>query len=96
MGPELVRVRLVVHGEVQGVGYRAFACREALRYRVVGFTRNCDDGTVEIEAEGPWSAVEAFIGELHRGPRFSRVMRVETVARETITETGYAGFSVRY
>ena len=47
----LVR-RVVVEGFVQGVGYRVFARRAALRLRISGWVRNRPDGTVEAFVKG--------------------------------------------
>ncbi|HEY7509386.1 MAG TPA: acylphosphatase, partial [Vicinamibacteria bacterium] len=43
--------RFVVHGRVQGVGYRYFVQREADARGVTGFVRNLPDGSVEVVAE---------------------------------------------
>ena len=56
--------RFLIKGDVQGVGYRFFAQRAAARHQVVGYVRNCPDGTVEALAEGSASSVEAFKHDL--------------------------------
>ena len=43
--------RYVVHGRVQGVGYRYFVLRQAEVLGVAGFARNRADGSVEVLAE---------------------------------------------
>ena len=73
----MVRVRLVVHGRVQGVWFRGSMQEEADRLGVVGWVRNRPDGTVEAEAEGAPGAVEALVAWAHTGPRGARVTRVE-------------------
>jgi len=72
-----VRVRLVVHGRVQGVWFRGSMQEEADRLGVAGWVRNRPDGTVEAEAEGAPGAVEALVDWAHAGPRGARVTRVE-------------------
>ena len=47
------RLTAIVHGDVQGVGYRFFAQRQAARLGLRGYVRNLRDGTVEVVAEGP-------------------------------------------
>ncbi|HEV1998359.1 MAG TPA: acylphosphatase [Candidatus Dormibacteraeota bacterium] len=73
----MARLRAVVHGWVQGVGYRDFASREATRLRLSGYVRNASDGSVEIEAEGRRIELEAFLLALRRGPRYAEVREVE-------------------
>lgn len=67
-----------VSGRVQGVGYRAFAARAALRHGVVGGVRNMDDGRVELEVEGTPAAIDALLQDLRSGPPAARVTQVET------------------
>jgi len=71
-----------IRGEVQGVGYRYFAQRAAARHQVVGYVRNCPDGTVEALAEGPPSSVEAFKLDLATGPQWAVVDQVEELVLE--------------
>jgi acylphosphatase len=73
----LARLRVVVHGWVQGVGYRDFASREAVRHRLKGYVRNSSDGSVEIEAEGPKVELERFLDRVRAGPPMAEVRRVE-------------------
>jgi acylphosphatase len=65
--------RVVVEGCVQGVGYREFTRRAALRFGVSGWVRNRPDGTVEALLHGPHAAVKALIAEMRKGPRFAEV-----------------------
>lgn len=66
-------VAFVVEGDVQGVGFRYFARREAQRLGIVGWVRNRRDGAVEGQAAGPDDAVEAFLSRLRRGPSMANV-----------------------
>ena len=50
----------VVHGTVQGVGYRAFVMFVANKYFVKGMVRNVRDGTVEILATGDAESMRSF------------------------------------
>jgi acylphosphatase len=60
-GSQPVRYRVIYSGRVQGVCFRATALELARSRPVVGFVRNCPDGTVELEAEGQPDQVEAFL-----------------------------------
>jgi acylphosphatase len=84
--------KFLVKGEVQGVGYRFFAQRAAARHQVVGYVRNCPDGTVEALVEGPASNVQAFKDDLVTGPQWAVVDQVEEIVLEP---TGtYSAFRV--
>lgn len=71
-----------IRGEVQGVGYRFFTQRAAARHQIVGYVRNCPDGTVEALAEGSANSVEAFKHDLVTGPQWSVVDQVEEIVLE--------------
>ena len=72
------RLHAVVHGDVQGVGYRYFVQRKAQQLGLQGWVRNNDDGTVELVAEGSREQLEQLKRALEEGPRLARVDRVET------------------
>jgi acylphosphatase len=65
--------RVLVHGTVQGVGYREFTRRVALRLGITGWVRNRSDGAVEALVRGSPEDVEALIAEMRRGSRFAVV-----------------------
>ena len=71
-----VRAHLLVSGRVQGVGYRAFAAREAVQRTLVGGVRNLDDGRVELEIEGAKDLIEELMAKLQVGPPAARVTAV--------------------
>lgn len=59
-----VRRRVVYHGRVQGVFFRATARDLARGFRVTGFVRNLPDGTVELEVQGSADEVERFLSRV--------------------------------
>jgi acylphosphatase len=71
------RVRAVVRGIVQGVGFRAAVEDAAAGLGVAGWVRNTVEGTVEVEVEGDGGAVEAMLAFLRVGPRAARVTGME-------------------
>jgi acylphosphatase len=84
--------RAVVHGRVQGVGFRWFAERNARSLGVSGWVRNRSDGTVETVAEGDEKAVGEYLARLSRGPAGSRV---DQVVVEDAAAEGLSAFEVR-
>jgi len=71
------RIRFLVSGRVQGVGFRASTIAAAYRRRLTGFVQNRSDGDVAGEAQGADADVEAFLGWLQHGPPLARVERVD-------------------
>ena len=71
------RAHLIMQGRVQGVGYRAFTQREAMKRQLCGWVANLPDGRVEAEAEGEQPQVLELIERLKAGPTFSRIEHIE-------------------
>jgi len=70
-------LRLVVSGVVQGVGFRPFVHRLALRYGLAGGVRN-RAGDVQIDVEGPAAGLEAFVRALaSEAPPLARIEQIE-------------------
>ncbi len=70
------RLHAVVHGRVQGVGYRATTLDEARRLGLAGWVRNRVDGSVEVLAEGSEAKLNLFLAYLQRGPWGAHVASV--------------------
>jgi len=86
-------LRAVVHGMVQGVGYRYFALTRARLAGVTGYVRNNPDGTVEVVAEGERALLQSLLEQLERGPIGASVTYVE---REWLPHRGqFHRFEVR-
>lgn len=73
-------LHLLIHGRVQGVGFRESMVDEAARLGVRGWVRNRIEGTVEAVLDGAPAARQALVHWAHRGPWTARVGRVETRA----------------
>jgi acylphosphatase len=83
------RVRVVVSGDVQGVGFRWSTREEAAGRGLRGWVRNLADGRVEAVFEGPPVDVDAMVAWCRTGPRWATVSRVEVVEEEPAGETGF-------
>jgi acylphosphatase len=88
----LERLHAVIHGAVQGVGFRYFVLNAAGRLGLRGWVRNNDDGTVEFVAEGSRAALERLRQAAEIGPRVARVDRVDAVF--TAAGGGFSGFNL--
>lgn len=89
-----VRFVAVISGEVQMVGFRAFAQGHAERLGVQGWARNTPAGKVEVLAEGEEAALDAFLDLLREGPRLAEVSDVQVRWEEP--KGDQRGFSTRW
>ena len=71
------RLHAVIHGDVQGVGFRYFLMRRGRELGLLGWVRNNENGTVEMVAEGERASLEELKRAAEAGPRLSRVERVD-------------------
>jgi acylphosphatase len=87
-----MRRRVIIHGSVQGVGFRMSVARAAEARSLCGWVQNCDDGTVEAVFEGEEEAVDALIRYCEYGSSGANVSHVVTMDE---TPEGIDGFEVR-
>ncbi|KRC59381.1 acylphosphatase [Agromyces sp. Root81] len=85
----MIRRHVIVHGYVQGVGFRYSALIEARRLGVAGWARNRPDDTVEAEIEGVEASVGAMLDWLATGPPDAIVERTDVSACEPTGEHGF-------
>ena len=76
--------RFLVHGRVQGVGFRWFVEREARTLGISGWVRNTPDGCVEVLAMGSREQLSTLLARLQAGPRAARVDAVDEVAAQPV------------
>ena len=91
-GTQTGAFRAVVHGDVQGVGFRDETVRRARALELTGWVRNGPDGSVEVHAEGPVRARDELLAFLRDGPRLARVVAVDTQA---VPAEGHEQFAIR-
>jgi len=82
-------LHLTISGRVQGVGYRAWARREAEKHGLSGWVRNRSDGTVEALVSGPEDAVRRFLFACHTGPLAASVKQVDVTPSTEPVESGF-------
>lgn len=82
------RVRVVIYGQVQGVGFRYSARTRGNALGLTGWVRNRPDRTVEAVAEGPERAIGTFVAWLQQGPPGSRVERIVVEDEAPVNEGG--------
>jgi acylphosphatase len=87
------RLRAVVRGEVQGVGFRWSVQRQAGELGLTGYAENLPDGSVRVEAEGDPDRLDQLEAYLRQGPRWAEV---ESLDVQRVPATGeFRGFGAR-
>lgn len=90
--PTLICRRYLVRGRVQGVGYRYFVERAARDLGINGYTKNRDDGQVEVYAIGTVQQLSQLAGFLRKGPPWADVRGIEEMEAPMLE---CRGFSIR-
>ena len=88
------RVHLKIHGRVQGVLFRHYTKKTALRLGLTGYAKNLPDGTVEVVAEGNEQALNELIEFCKHGPPAAYVTKVDITYEDFKNE--FDEFGVRY
>ncbi|KAE9371030.1 acylphosphatase [Stipitochalara longipes BDJ] len=88
------RISFLVHGQVQGVGFRFFARKKATAYGLTGWVRNTPNSKVEGEVQGEDEVLQNFLKDIDQGPRHSQVVKVEKSEIEVLE--GETAFEVRH
>jgi acylphosphatase len=81
---------LIIHGRVQGVGYRYSMAEQATVLNITGWVRNRREGTVEAMVSGSHLSVESMLAWARRGPQGSKV--TDVVVKDATGE--FAAFEV--
>jgi acylphosphatase len=93
MTADKAQVRMVVRGQVQGVGFRYAAMQEARGLGLTGWVRNLPGGRVEMLAEGWRKSLDLLVAWAHQGPAAAAVGKVEVEWSDY--EGKLQGFEVR-
>ncbi|MBI1210065.1 MAG: acylphosphatase [Alphaproteobacteria bacterium] len=89
MNEEITTFRLRIKGEVQGVGYREWAIREASNRRLNGWVRNRGDGSVEMLISGPDAVVQDMLRATTQGPPAAQVTKIDIFREDELPEDGF-------
>ncbi len=92
MPPGPARLRVEVHGAVQGVGFRPFIFRLAADLSLAGWVANGARGVL-AEVEGPRAALEDFLARV--GAEAPPAARVDALEHAWMPAAGLAGFEIR-
>ncbi len=95
-GGALVRYRFLFTGNVQGVGFRWTNQGTARELGLTGWVLNLDDGSVEMEIQGPSGAIIKHLDTVHAYYSRMRCCVWLTKAQALDVQSNETGFSVRY
>ena len=87
----MIMRHVIVHGRVQGVGFRAFVEDTAERLGLEGWVRNRRDGTVEAVFAGPEASVTEAIEACRHGPRSAHVTNLDVNDGEALLQQRQSG-----
>ncbi|MCF6204108.1 MAG: acylphosphatase [Methylococcaceae bacterium] len=85
-------IHLIVSGRVQGVYFRAFTKKHAIKLGITGFVCNKENGDVEIVAQADQENLDKFINWCHKGPLIAKVENV--VLNELSTPEIFSNFEI--
>ena len=88
------RSKVIVKGIVQGVNFRYYTQRQAIRYNVTGWVRNLPDGSVAALFEGEEQDVEAMVQWCHHGPPSAQVTELIVQPEEYQGES--SSFAIKF
>jgi len=95
MAGQKARMRAIVKGIVQGVGFRYFTVYQAQRIGgITGYVRNLRDGSVEVVAEGEREKLEQLLAQLRKGPTGAHVTGVDVFWENPTGE--FTNFGIRW
>ena len=81
-----------VFGRVQGVGFRVWTKKIAKKHQLNGWVKNCKDNTLEFEVFGEENKIKKFIEECHKGPIFSKVLKIDV---SMVSYTEHKNFEIK-
>ena len=85
-----MRRHFILSGRVQGVGFRWRASQIGEMLGLTGWVRNLEDGSVEMEAEGPEEDIDRLLQMLQN----YRYIDITGMRARTVPEEGGYGFEI--
>ena len=88
------QVRIVVFGDVHGVGFRFTAIKIARDLGLTGWTKNRSEGSVEIIAEGLKDKLDNLVTWAKKGPPLAKIEKIKIDWGSATGE--FSSFEVEY
>lgn len=87
-----IKAKIIIKGEVQEAGYRAYVMKAAQKLGLVGYVENLPDGNVEVVSEGEKENIERFIDIIKIKDETIDVESIETKYENATGEFDGKGF----
>ncbi len=82
--------KIVVHGEVQGVGFRRYVWSVAKRLGLKGYVKNLSNGRVEIVVQGDIEDIEKLLNKI----RSTKIFTIQGIERTLIECNSFDDFEI--
>jgi acylphosphatase len=79
MEKENKRLKITIHGQVQGINFRSEATEMAQSLGLHGYAQNLEDGSVMVVAEGSEEHLDELERWCHKGPAGAVIESVESI-----------------
>jgi acylphosphatase len=79
---DFARAEIIVGGAVQGVGFRYFVHKNAVKLGLKGYVKNLYSGEVLTEVEGEKYLIEEFFNNVRIGPSYAHVTKHKITWKE--------------
>lgn len=89
------QLHLKIYGNVQGVNFRSSSRKKAQELNLLGWVKNCTDGTAEITAQGLESNLKEFFIWCQRGPEHAKVKEMDEEWSD-IDQVTFENFNIIY
>ncbi len=86
-------IQIIVSGRVQGVYFRAYTRKQAIKQGITGFVRNNTDGSVEIIASAKQNQLDFLVDWCHKGSLMAKV--TDVVVNKYQTTKSFSNFEIR-
>jgi len=86
------RIFIVIHGIVQGVGFRPFVYNLAVEFGLKGWVNNNSEG-VYIDVEGNWEDIDKFLKCIENSP--PPLAQIEKITKKVEKTLNYSVFKIK-
>ena len=86
--------KILIHGYVQGVGFRWFIYKNAKTLGIKGYVKNLENGSVEAVLCGEEDKLNELIKKCYEGPPYAIVNKIDIIEKDENEEAQYTDFTI--